>query len=78
MEAVCYFCLCSISRLKKSNNSSISNASSSSTATVNTSKTAIDLLRDTLELLRYLSEKLVKPLMNEQNEILVRKFRILT
>lgn len=65
MEAVCYFCLCAISqyRLKK--------------AAVNPSsnKSSFDLLNDTYALLKYLNDKLVKPIDNEK---FIKKFKILS
>jgi len=80
MEAVCYFCLCAISqyRLKKANNNSNNmNSANSSAMAANQSsnKSSIDLLNDTYQLLKYLNDKLVKPIENEK---FTMKYRVLS
>jgi hypothetical protein len=72
MEAVCYFCLCSITQFRTKKAAA---ASASTPNPPTTSKSCIDLLRETYELLKYLNEKLVKPI---DNELFIKRFRVLS
>jgi hypothetical protein len=69
MEAVCYFCLCATRQYK------LKKAVAASSSTSLTSKTSVELLRDTYDLLKFLNEKLVKSLDSEE---LNRKFKLLS